>query len=65
MSDRYSKSEFGTLSPDQKAETESIKENEYSEQLDRIIKLKGKLVVYLSIIYGAIVFLAMVYLLLY
>ncbi len=65
MSDRYSKSEFGTLLPDQKTETESIKENEYSEQLDRIIKLKGKLVVYLSIIYGAIVFLAMVYLLLY
>jgi len=35
---------------------------EHSEQLDKIIKSKGKLVVYLSIIYGAIIFLGLVYL---
>ncbi|MDY0083644.1 MAG: hypothetical protein RBR74_10725 [Ignavibacteriaceae bacterium] len=62
MSDQHSNPEFGTPSSVKDAENKSVNQNEYPEQFDRIIKLKGKLIVYLSIIYGAIIFLALVYL---
>ena len=65
MSDRHSNSECeNTLSSDA-IEINKINFKEYTEQLDKIIASKGKLVVYLSIIYGAIVLAGLIYLFLF
>jgi len=62
MSDRHSNSERENILSADTIEKNLFNSKEHSEQLDRIIKSKGKVVVYLSIIYGAIIFLGLVYL---
>ncbi|MFZ1520224.1 MAG: hypothetical protein WAU11_15710 [Ignavibacteriaceae bacterium] len=62
MSDKHSNSECENILSAKEIEKNLFNSKEHSEQLDRIIKSKGKLVVYLSIIYGAIIFLGLVYL---
>jgi hypothetical protein len=61
MSDCHSNSECENILSADTIEKNLFNNKEHSEQLDRIIKSKGKLVVYLSIIYGAIIFLGLVY----
>lgn len=55
MSDRHSNSECENILSSNQIEKNLISTKEHSDQLDQIIKSKGKLVVYLSIIYGAII----------
>lgn len=62
MSDRHSNSECENILSAEEIEESIFKTNEHSEQLDKIVKSKGKLVVYLSIIYGAIIALGLIYL---
>jgi hypothetical protein len=62
MSDRHSNSECENILSAEEIEENLFKSNEHSDQLDRIVKSKGKLVVYLSIIYGAIIALGLIYL---
>jgi|WetSurMetagenome_2_1015567.scaffolds.fasta_scaffold432227_2 hypothetical protein len=62
MSDRHSNSECEKILSSSEIENNFFSSKEHSEQLDRIIKSKGKLVVYLSIIYGVIIFLGLIYL---
>ncbi|HMN17513.1 MAG TPA: hypothetical protein PKD03_07845 [Ignavibacteriaceae bacterium] len=63
MSDSHSNSECKEILSAGNAENEFFDGKEYFEQLDRTIKLNGKVIVYLSIIYGAIILLTLVYLL--
>lgn len=62
MSDCHSNSECENILSAKEIEKNLFNSKEHSEQLDRIIKSKGKLVVYLSIIYGAIIALGLIYL---
>ena len=62
MSDRHSNSECENILSAKEIEENIFKSNEHSEQLDKIVKSKGKLVVYLSIIYGVIITLGLIYL---
>ncbi|MDT3696165.1 MAG: hypothetical protein ROY99_07200 [Ignavibacterium sp.] len=63
MSDGHSNSECEKILSAINTENEFFDGKEYFEQLDRTIKLNGKVIVYLSIIYGIIIFLALIYLL--
>lgn len=62
MSDYHSGSECEKILSSGEIENNYFNSRDHSEQLDRIIKAKGRLVVYLSIIYGAIIFFGLVYL---
>jgi hypothetical protein len=62
MSDRHSNSECENILSADGIEKNLLINKEHSEQLDRIIKSKGKLVVYLSIIYGLIIAAGLFYL---
>lgn len=62
MSDRHSNSECKNILSGEEINKNLFKDSEHFEQLDKIVKAKGKLVVYLSIIYGAIIALALLYL---
>ncbi len=55
MSDRHSNSERENILSAKEIENTFFDSKEYSEQLTEIVTSKGKLVVYLSIIYGAII----------
>jgi hypothetical protein len=63
MSDRHSNSECGNILSADEIEKNLIDNSEYTSQLDKIIISKGKLIVYLSIIYGAISAAGLIYLL--
>lgn len=63
MNDHHSNSECDNILSADMIEKNLFNNKEHSEQLDRIIKSKGKLVVYLSIIYGAISLAGLIYLL--
>jgi hypothetical protein len=62
MSDYHSNSDCENILSADMIENNLINNKEYAEQLDKIVTLKGKLVVYLSILYGAISFAALIYL---
>lgn len=63
MSDRHSNSECENILSANEIEKNLSDELEYTSQLDKIIISKGKLIVYLSIIYGAISAAGLIYLL--
>ena len=63
MSERHSNSDCENILSAKGIEKNLLNSKEHSEQLDRIIRSKGKLVVYLSIIYGAISAVGLIYLL--
>ena len=65
MNDRHSNSEYDNILFDSMIEKDLVANKEYSEQLDKIVILKGKLVVYLSIIYGATVAAGLIFLAIY
>jgi hypothetical protein len=65
MSDHHSNSECENILSINFIRKNLTNNKEYSEQLDKIITSKGKLVVYLSIIYGAIVAAGLIYLLIF
>ncbi len=65
MSDRHSDSECENILSADMIENNSIDNLEYTSQLDKIIISKGKLIVYLSIIYGAISAAGLIYLLIF
>ena len=62
MSDYHSNSDCENILSADMIENNLINNKEYAEQLDKIVTLKGKLVVYLSILCGAISFAALIYL---
>ena len=62
MSDRHSNSECENILSPKEIEKNLFNSKEHTEQLDTIIKSKGKLVVYLSIIYGAAMLVGLIYL---
>ena len=62
MNDYHSDSKYKNNLFDNVIEKDLLNDKEYLEQLDKIIILKGKLVVYLSIIYGAAVATGLIYL---
>ena len=62
MSDYHSNSECENILSADMIGKDLINNSEHSEQLDKIVTLKGKLVVYLSIIYGAISVAGLIYL---
>ena len=61
MSDRHSNSERENILSAKEIENTFFDSKEYSEQLTEIVTSKGKLVVYLSIIYGAIILAGLIY----
>ncbi|MEO8232487.1 MAG: hypothetical protein ABI638_09395 [Ignavibacteriota bacterium] len=61
MSDHHSNSECENILYCNEIEKSLISTKEHSDQLDHIIKSKGKLVVYVSIIYGAIIAIGLIY----
>jgi hypothetical protein len=65
MNDCHSNSECENILSADTIEKNLFNSKEHSEQLDRIIKSKGKLVVYLSIIYGIIIAAGLIYLFLF
>ena len=65
MSDRHSNSECENILSANEIENNLIDNSEYISQLDKIIISKGKLIVYLSIIYGAISAAGLIYLLIF
>ena len=65
MSDRHSNSERENILSANEIENNLIDNSEYISQLDKIIISKGKLIVYLSIIYGAISAAGLIYLLIF
>lgn len=65
MSDRHSNSENENILSADAIESSLINNIEYSSQLDKIIISKGKLMVYLSIFYGAISAAGLLYLLIF
>ncbi len=65
MSDRHSNSECENILSANEIEKNLSDELEYTSQLDKIIISKGKLIVYLSIIYGAISAAGLIYLLIF
>ncbi len=65
MSDRHSDSECENILSADEIGKDLIGNLEYNSQLDKIIISKGKLIVYLSIIYGAISAAGLIYLLLF
>ena len=65
MSDRHSNSECENILSANEIENNLIDTSEYISQLDKIIISKGKLIVYLSIIYGAISAAGLIYLLIF
>ena len=65
MSDYHLNSDCENILSANGIEKNLFNSKEHSEQLDRIIKSKGKLVVYLSIIYGAITAVGLIYLLIF
>lgn len=54
MNDDHSNSECENILYAKEIEKNIFNNSEYTSQLDKIIISKGKLIVYLSIIYGAI-----------
>ena len=65
MSDRHSNSERENILSANEIENNLIDNSEYISQLDKIVISKGKLIVYLSIIYGAISAAGLIYLLIF
>ena len=65
MSDRHSDSECENILSADEIGKDLIGNLEYNSQLHKIIISKGKLIVYLSIIYGAISAAGLIYLLLF
>ncbi len=63
MSDRHSNSECENILSANEIEKNLSDNSDYISQLDKIIISKGKLIVYLSIIYGAISAAGLIYLL--
>ncbi len=63
MSDRHSNSESENILSVDGIEKNLIDNSEYTSQLDKIVISKGKLIVYLSIIYGLIIAAGLIYLL--
>jgi hypothetical protein len=63
MSDRHSNSECENILSADEIGNNLIYNSDYISQLDKIIISKGKLIVYLSIIYGAISAAGLIYLL--
>ncbi len=63
MSDRHSNSECENILSANEIEKNLSDDSDYISQLDKIIISKGKLIVYLSIIYGAISAAGLIYLL--
>ncbi len=63
MSDRHSNSECENILSADEIENNLIDNSEYTSQLDKIVTSKGKLIVYLSIIYGVISAAGLIYLL--
>ena len=63
MSDRHSNSECEDILSADEIENNLIDNSEYTSQLDKIVTSKGKLIVYLSIIYGVISAAGLIYLL--
>ena len=61
MSEHHSNSDNDDILSIKEIEKKVSNNTEYSEQLTKIIKSKGKLVVYLSIIYGAIIVAGFIY----
>ena len=61
MSDCHSNSEYENILSADMIGKDLINNRGHSEQLDKIISLKGKLVVYLSIIYGATIAAGLIY----
>lgn len=65
MSDRHSDSEYENILSADSFETDVLNNQGHTNQLHNIIILKGKLIVYLSIIYGAISAAGLIYLLIF
>jgi hypothetical protein len=65
MSDRHSNSECENILSADMIENNLINNPEHTSQLNKIIISKGKLIVYLSIIYGAISAAGLIYLLIF
>jgi len=65
MSVYHSNSDCENILSADMVEKNLIDNKEYAEQLDKIITSKGKLVTYLSIIYGAITITGLIYLLIF
>ena len=65
MSDRHSNSECENILSADEIENNLIDNSEYTSQLDKIVTSKGKLIVYLSIIYGVISAAGLIYLLIF
>ena len=63
MSDRHSNSECENILSANEIENNLIDNSEYISQLDKIVISKGKLIVYLSIVYGLISAAGLIYLL--
>jgi hypothetical protein len=61
MSDRHSNSEFENILSSDGIEKKLHNNNEHTEQLEQIVKSKGKLVVYLSIFYGVIILAGLIF----
>lgn len=65
MSDRHSNSECENILSADMIENNLINNSEHASQLNKIIISKGKLIVYLSIIYGAISAAGLIYLIIF
>lgn len=65
MSDHHSNSDCENILSADMIKKNLINNKEYIEQRDKIVTSKGKLVVYLSIIYGAISVTGLIYLLVF
>jgi hypothetical protein len=65
MNDRHSDSEYENILSADMIENNLINNSEHNSQLNKIIISKGKLIVYLSIIYGAISAAGLIYLLIF
>ena len=65
MSDCHSNSECENILSADEIENNLINNSEHNSQLNKIIISKGKLIVYLSIIYGAISAAGLIYLLIF
>ena len=61
MSERHSNSEWESILSAEEIGNNLFDSKEHSEQLTEIVTSKGKLVVYLSIIYGAIILAGLIY----
>lgn len=65
MKNHHSNSELDNILSTEEIENNLTNKKEHFEQLDWIIKSKAKLIVYLSIIYGVIVLIGLIYLYLF